>query len=76
MSLSNWGNWQMSTRGLETVLIGNIADSECLTSLLVRPAVATVNNNGLVISADVLQLTILLPIDAIACLQTVRQKCG
>jgi len=59
----------MGALGLESVLIGHVGDGELLAGLLIHPGVGSVDNSGLMLSANVLKDTIQVDAGAIAGLQ-------
>lgn len=65
----------MSALGLEAVLVGDVDDG---VDLAVRAGVGVLSADGdsLVVSARVVQLTLLFLPDSVACLNTVKDTVG
>ncbi|KAI8040331.1 hypothetical protein M5D96_006271 [Drosophila gunungcola] len=59
----------MGSLGLESVLIGDVGDGELLAGLLIHPGVRSVDDGGLVLGTNVLQVTLLVDLGAVAGLQ-------
>lgn len=64
--LSNWCHGQMGALGLVSVLISHVCDGELLAGLLIHPGEGSVDDSGLVVSASVLEDTLLFDAGAIA----------
>lgn len=63
----------MGALGLEAVLVGDVVDGVGL-AIISHEGVGAADHDGLLLGADVLQLSLLLVLFSIAGLQTARRK--